>query len=193
MILRRCRRCSLRFWCYRRPLVSVVCLATIIVSVQILLMSILNSDSKDSIVHQGRNNKVAKVALIKAKPKIPSEGLGRILGVVDELQDKYLPDEDGNFKCLFSTQTIAFDRLNDDYCDCTDGTDEPSTSACVHAYFVCSSGGTRIPSSRVNDGVCDCCDGSDEYRRESVIRPIDDQMQEKIGHHISPCKNTCNS
>ena len=88
---------------------------------------------------------------------------------------------------------LLFIRLNDDYCDCTDGTDEPSTSACVHAYFVCSSGGTRIPSSRVNDGVCDCCDGSDEYRRESVIRPIDDQMQEKIGHHISPCKNTCNS
>ena len=65
--------------------------------------------------------------------------------------------------------------VNDDYCDCADGSDEPSTAACSglvpHACFVCrrdiGTGMHRedprcIPISRVNDGICDCCDGSDE-------------------------------
>ncbi|KAG5192906.1 glucosidase II beta subunit-like protein-domain-containing protein [Tribonema minus] len=58
--------------------------------------------------------------------------------------------------------------VNDDFCDCHDGSDEPLTSACSHAgsgRFTCSGGHplkTQIPLSRVRDGVCDCCDGADE-------------------------------
>lgn len=58
--------------------------------------------------------------------------------------------------------------LNDDYCDCDDGSDEPLTSACSHIIqadaltFQCRSGGQSLASAFVNDGVCDCCDGSDE-------------------------------
>ncbi|XP_061704773.1 glucosidase 2 subunit beta [Cydia pomonella] len=76
----------------------------------------------------------------------------------------YSPTKD--FTCFDGTVTIPFSYVNDDYCDCFDGSDEPGTSACLNAMFHCTNAGHRpqnIPSSRVNDGVCDCCDGTDEY------------------------------
>ncbi|KAJ9299989.1 hypothetical protein DTO217A2_8023 [Paecilomyces variotii] len=88
---------------------------------------------------------------------------------------------------------IPFSAVNDDYCDCPDGSDEPGTSACAHLSkhspstpsdhpwdtdldltpalpgFYCKNKGHKpsyVPFQRVNDGVCDyeaCCDGSDEW------------------------------
>lgn len=34
-------------------------------------------------------------------------------------------DEGKPFTCLDGSRTIPFDRVNDDYCDCRDGSDEP--------------------------------------------------------------------
>lgn len=48
-------------------------------------------------------------------------------------------------------------RVNDDFCDCKDGADEPGTSACSTGRFFCINKGYRgsyIPSSWVDDGRC---------------------------------------
>nr|CDS26415.1 Glucosidase II beta subunit [Hymenolepis microstoma] len=80
------------------------------------------------------------------------------------------------FTCLDKSATIPWHKVNDDYCDCLDGSDEPGTSACPDMKFYCANDGhvgAFIPSGYVNDMVCDCCDGSDEYNG-----------------HVS-CNNTC--
>ncbi|RQM30778.1 hypothetical protein B5M09_004886 [Aphanomyces astaci] len=75
--------------------------------------------------------------------------------------------------CDSGTKTIPVSSVNDDYCDCRDGTDEPGTAACSHTgvQFHCENVGyfsSDVPTSRVNDGLCDCCDGSDEYKSSST-------------------------
>ncbi|KAK4118902.1 hypothetical protein N657DRAFT_650779 [Parathielavia appendiculata] len=97
------------------------------------------------------------------------------------------------FTCIGNPSIILEpSQVNDDSCDCPDGSDEPGTAACAHIDplspeqplpgsltgttnatnalpgFWCSNAGhvgSYIPFLYVNDGVCDyelCCDGSDE-------------------------------
>lgn len=92
----------------------------------------------------------------------------KVRGVPPSRLALYGVGEDGLFRCLDGSKSIPFERVNDDYCDCPDGSDEPGTSACSNGSFFCQNAGhipAYIPSSRVNDGVCeeDCCDGSDEW------------------------------
>jgi len=91
----------------------------------------------------------------------------KLLGVPDEKLEFYKPQEGDVFKCLDGSKVIPYSAVNDDYCDCPDGSDEPGTSACPNSTFYCKNTGyipAVIPSSKVNDGICDpeCCDGSDE-------------------------------
>ncbi|KAG1708617.1 hypothetical protein DVH05_022244 [Phytophthora capsici] len=73
----------------------------------------------------------------------------------------------------FCVDSLPIELLDDDYCDCADGSDEPSTSACSHVIldskmspfgrqFKCKADDKLVPLAFVNDAVCDCCDGSDE-------------------------------
>ncbi|XP_065674245.1 glucosidase 2 subunit beta isoform X5 [Hydra vulgaris] len=87
-----------------------------------------------------------------------------IRGVELRFQSFYNPKQD--FTCFDRSATIPFTSINDDYCDCPDGSDEPGTAACPNGKFYCTNighEGKYIQSSRVNDGICDCCDGSDEF------------------------------
>ena len=72
---------------------------------------------------------------------------------------------EGGLACDGGYTAVPSSYINDDYCDCADGADEPRTAACsgVTALkrFECADG-SGVPASRVGDGVCDCCDGKDE-------------------------------
>lgn len=98
------------------------------------------------------------------------------------------------FTCISApSHTIPASKVNDNSCDCPDGSDEPGTPACSHIDprsppqplpgspsgttnttnalpgFWCANEGhvaAYVPFIYVNDGVCDyelCCDGTEEY------------------------------
>uniref|UniRef100_A0A8C5QCZ0 Glucosidase 2 subunit beta n=1 Tax=Leptobrachium leishanense TaxID=445787 RepID=A0A8C5QCZ0_9ANUR len=98
------------------------------------------------------------------------------------LSNRAFYDESKPFTCLDGSRTIPFDRVNDDYCDCADGTDEPGTAACSNGRFHCTNAGFKpqyIPASRVNDGVCDCCDTTDEYNSGELCQNTCREMGKK--------------
>ena len=106
-----------------------------------------------------------------------------------------------SFTCISSPHIkLTTSRINDDYCDCPDGSDEPGTSACSHISslsppyipeqdgsdnlnaslalpgYYCKNEGHQpsyLPFTNVNDGVCDyelCCDGSDEWASVGKVK-----------------------
>ena len=82
-----------------------------------------------------------------------------VRGVAPENRLKY----DGESLTCDNGRVVEGSAINDDYCDCNDGMDEPGTSACPNTQFYCLPDQMYIRSSAVNDHVCDCCDGSDEW------------------------------
>jgi protein kinase C substrate 80K-H len=86
-----------------------------------------------------------------------------LVGVPTSLEARF---SSPTFTCLDGAgAALPLASVNDNYCDCADGSDEPGTSACASGRFWCANVGfteKTLPASRVGDGVCDCCDGSDE-------------------------------
>ena len=71
-----------------------------------------------------------------------------------------------HFSCDKNTKILPKEKLNDDFCDCEDGSDENKTNACSNGKFYCNNYlylKKVISTSKLNDGICDCCDGSDEF------------------------------
>ncbi|XP_078431903.1 kinase C substrate, heavy chain-like protein [Wolffia australiana] len=94
----------------------------------------------------------------------------RLLGVSPQDEEYFAAEL---IACRDGSKFFSRDRLNDGFCDCPDGTDEPGTSACPEGRFYCRNLDDKpkfLFSSRVNDHICDCCDGSDEYDGTIVCR-----------------------
>ncbi|RYR04383.1 hypothetical protein Ahy_B06g084102 [Arachis hypogaea] len=106
---------------------------------------------------------------------------------VHPLDEKHYSSE--VIKCKDGSKSFSKDRLNDNFCDRPDGTDEPGTSAFSAGKFYCRNLGSKpqfIFSSYVNDLFCDCCDGSDEY--DGYIRCLNTCVMggnAKIGNYNS--------
>lgn len=60
-----------------------------------------------------------------------------VRGVHYSVARHYYADEDDKFTCLYDGEVIHIDKINDNYCDCKDGTDEPGTDACPNGKFFC--------------------------------------------------------
>lgn len=79
-----------------------------------------------------------------------------ILNIVYFSLDSYRYEGE-TFTCDDNKKSIPISWVNDNYCDCLDGTDEPGTAACKSGKFYCRNEKfhpTLIPSQWVNDGIC---------------------------------------
>lgn len=130
---------------------------------------------------------LALASLVSAETGESSKDTIGVRGVSPGNATFYIPDEDGMFACLaYPDIKISFDRVNDNYCDCPDGSDEPGTSACSNGYFYCAGSGNFLPSRYVDDGVCDydlCCDGSDEPAGECENRCAEYEQEKENERH----------
>ncbi|KAH0792899.1 glucosidase 2 subunit beta-like [Histomonas meleagridis] len=115
------------------------------------------------------------------------------------MYDSAIDEEKGTFICFDKSRVISLLKLNDNYRDCDDGSDEPETPEGKLSDFYCANDGyipNYIPRWSINDGICDCCDGSDEIhnprancsnicsnlesQRKKMIKEFTDSYQEGI-------------
>jgi protein kinase C substrate 80K-H len=93
-----------------------------------------------------------------AKAAAATQAPRRVRGAAPDLAPRYAPGADGSWACLDGSAVLpSFSRVNDDFCDCPDGSDEPGTSACPSGTFYCANRGHEsraLSSAFVDDGVC---------------------------------------
>ncbi|KAK3447418.1 hypothetical protein EUGRSUZ_A02946 [Eucalyptus grandis] len=95
------------------------------------------------------SNGSLRVSSSTSPPKDPFLGIA--------LEDVKYYSSSNRIKCKDGSKKFTRAQVNDDFCDCPNGTDEPGTSACPNGKFYCRNAG-HVPviifSSRVNDGIC---------------------------------------
>jgi len=177
------RLCSCWRVALRRPVATFSLLLLLLLLGQLLALASFSTSTSTATSRTIAPQNIAQQA--DTGLQHARRGVGRLLGVAPGDKKKYVADSQGRFWCLDSSLSMPWANVNDNYCDCADSSDEPSTSACPGGSFHCSSNHLPIPSSRVNDGVCDCCDGSDEYLGVPRVKPTNQDEPSP------PCANTC--
>jgi len=115
----------------------------------------------------------------------------------------------GRFECFDGSAKFSsfVAVVNDDFCDCQDGSDEPGTSACSNRAGLLD--GPTVPGftcgweldaatldehaarrrivyrSRVNDGICDCCAGEDEWDGSTTCQDVCASVEAEEQKHVS--------
>lgn len=177
---------------------SVIIISFILYQLYIFftISSMYIKDNKILSVMEHMKFKNFVIPLIKSQEDQFINENGVIRGVLLSNMPRY--KHSSEFKCLKSDQYIPFDQVNDDYCDCEDSSDEPSTSACVEGIFYCDTQYSTkpttlnsIPSSKVNDGICDCCDGSDEWLHLSDKKLLTQGSLTLKRYYAAKCLNIC--
>ena len=90
--------------------------------------------------------------LLASLPLSTTAGPSKTLGVSPDFLSKYTPSKSGTWKCLDGSKEISWDFVNDDSCDCPDGSDEPGRmleiARRIYVEFLCQvPGPVRIPAS----------------------------------------------
>ena len=113
--------------------------AVLFVAVQIILLWAWNSEFK----REEERLKRVRDDIAAASQKHSLSGgrkpsLSAIVGVRSDKRHLYGPNSGGNFRCIESGEEIPFVEVNDDFCDCGDLSDEPTTGACgPDSVFYC--------------------------------------------------------
>jgi protein kinase C substrate 80K-H len=74
---------------------------------------------------RGRCGPLLGLALIAAWAAVASAAVGHVRGLRPELASKYEPGPGGKWTCLDGSRELDFTQVNDDFCHCPDGSDEP--------------------------------------------------------------------
>lgn len=183
----------------KNVIILTLCMAVSFILYQLYFFLTITSESnrRNIILPVMNHDQLQEIVHIRSEADVHINDHGIIKGVLYLHMPRYRPDSNNEFKCLKSEYKIPFESVNDDYCDCEDGSDEPSTSACVNGTFYCDTQYGKkplslleVPSSRVNDGICDCCDGSDEWL--SVHKTLVSQSNAKhYRFYVTKCPNNC--
>jgi len=164
-----------------------ICFVLISITMSITLFIGYNLHSNDTNIPRQKYNKALLQRFMGNESK--SELVKRVsMGINKAL--KHILLENKTFICDGGATVLKVDAVNDDFCDCKDGLDEPATNACLDNRFTCLNDEKVIPSSYMNDGICDCCDGTDEWKNWF---PPDDAFH--LPQHpivkYAPCINYC--
>jgi hypothetical protein len=73
------------------------------------------------------------LALIAAWAIGASAAPGHVRGVRPDLASKYEPGPGGKWSCLDGSRELDFTQVNDDFCHCPDGSDEPGAAGAAEA------------------------------------------------------------